>query len=602
MNNINENKKTMEILNVIKKQMAEVCNESVKRKLADLEEDINNDFFTIVILGEFKRGKSTFVNALLGAKILPMDVIPTTATINALMWSEEKKTYVVKTDGEIETGESSLQFLNRYIASESFDIDKIKYLKVGYPTEILKNNIVIVDTPGVSDINEHRVQVTYDFIPRADAVIFLLDATSPLKRTEKEFIDEHLIKLGIDRVLFIANKFDNIDEEDEEEVIEDIEKRLKNSFKKNNQQNAFKELIIVPMSSNMALEGVILDDENLMKKSGIVEVKEWIQKVVEDGSMGVEKLQRYSKRTTDIIEAIEREINNKINLHKTDIDDLRKTLVNIDGMIVEESKRKEKIYAYIENEEQNILAMVKKSLNFFQLNLKEEINEAIDNYKGLDFKDYVERHIPSVIKKNMNRWVSTYYTSIDKLLEKLEKEISVGLANYFKTRVTIQSNAAIEVTCDRENNYLINIEAEDISNVTTKAGFISAGVAGVMMLIGGPILMPFISMAAFPALQKKMLESKLNDAKISVKPEINQALNECVSRLGFEIVDNIANRIENIKQSTECTYNQLFNSVRNQIQLEIDKRQEYKNSINEKVDYLEDRLVLLNELKNKCYK
>lgn len=83
----------------------------------------------------------------------------------------------------------------------------------------------------------------------------------------------------------------------------------------------------------------------------------------------------------------------------------------------------------------NILAMVKKSLNFFQLNLKEEINEAIDNYKGLDFKDYVERHIPSVIKKNMNRWVSTYYTFIDKLLEKLEKEISVGLANYFKTRV-----------------------------------------------------------------------------------------------------------------------------------------------------------------------
>lgn len=135
-----------------------------------------------------------------------------------------------------------MQFLNRYIASESFDIDKIKYLKVGYPTEILKNNIVIVDTPGVSDINEHRVQVTYDFIPRADAVIFLLDATSPLKRTEKEFIDEHLIKLGIDRVLFIANKFDNIDEEDEEEVIEDIEKRLKNSFKKNNQQTHLKNL------------------------------------------------------------------------------------------------------------------------------------------------------------------------------------------------------------------------------------------------------------------------------------------------------------------------------------------------------------------------
>ena len=578
--------------------MTELSNQSIIRKLTDLEEDIDNDFFTIVILGEFKRGKSTFVNALLGENILPTDVIPTTATINSLIWSEEKKTYVVKTNGKVEVGESSLQFLNKYVASEDFDVDKIKYLKVGYPAEILKNNIVIVDTPGVSDINEHRVQVTYDFIPRADAVIFLLDATSPLKRTEKEFIDEHLIKLGIDRVLFIANKFDNIDEEDEEEVIEDIEKRLRNSFKKNDQQNVFKELSLVPMSSKMALEGAIINDQELIIKSGMAEVKDKILDVVEKGSIAEEKLQRYKKRAVNIIEAIEREINNKIKLYKTDIDDLRKTLENMDAMIVQESNRKENIYDYIKNEEQSIFAMVKKSLNFFQVNLKEEINESIDNYKGLDFKEYVERHISSVIKKSMNRWVSTYYVAIDKLLEKLEKEISLGLANYFKTRVVIQSNTVTEVQCNSPINYLINIEADDISNVTTKAGLISAGAAGIMTLIGGPILLPFISMAAFPILQRKMLESKLNDAKISVKPEINDALNECVSRLAFEVGNNIANRIENIKQSTEDTYNQLFNSVRNQIQLEIDRRQEFKNSINEKVDYLENKLTTLNELKN----
>lgn len=598
MDNVSQKIKISESLNVIKKQMTELSNQSIIRKLTDLEEDIDNDFFTIVILGEFKRGKSTFVNALLGENILPTDVIPTTATINSLMWSEEKKTYVVKTNGKVEAGESSLQFLNKYVASEDFDVDKIKYLKVGYPAEILKNNIVIVDTPGVSDINEHRVQVTYDFIPRADAVIFLLDATSPLKRTEKEFIDEHLIKLGIDRVLFIANKFDNIDEEDEEEVIEDIEKRLRNSFKKNDQQNVFKELSLVPMSSKMALEGVRMNDQELIIKSGMAEVKDKILDVVEKGSMAEEKLQRYKKRAVNIIEAIEREINNKIKLYKTDIDDLRKTLENMDAMIVQESNRKENIYDYIENEEQSIFAMVKKSLNFFQVNLKEEINESIDNYKGLDFKEYVERHISSVIKKSMNRWVSTYYVAIDKLLEKLEKEISLGLANYFKTRVVIQSNTVTEVQCNSPINYLINIEAEDISNVTTKAGLISAGAAGIMTLIGGPILLPFISMAAFPILQRKMLESKLNDAKISVKPEINDALNECVSRLAFEVGNNIANRIENIKQSTEDTYNQLFNSARNQIQLEIDRRQEFKNSINEKVDYLENKLTTLNELKN----
>ena len=56
--------------------------------------------------------------------------------------------------------------------------------------ELLDKNITLVDTPGVSDINEQRCEVTYGFVPKANAVIFLLDAVAPLKATEKEFIEE----------------------------------------------------------------------------------------------------------------------------------------------------------------------------------------------------------------------------------------------------------------------------------------------------------------------------------------------------------------------------------------------------------------------------
>ena len=68
---------------MIEEQFIEHCNPSIMNKLNDLKEDLNNDFFTIIVLGEFKRGKSTFVNALLGTKLLPVDVIPTTATISS---------------------------------------------------------------------------------------------------------------------------------------------------------------------------------------------------------------------------------------------------------------------------------------------------------------------------------------------------------------------------------------------------------------------------------------------------------------------------------------------------------------------------------------
>ena len=324
--------------------------------------------------------------------------------------------------------------------------------------------------------------------------------------------------------------------------------------------------------------------------------KEHLLRMVQEGSMADGKIQRYKSRMLDIIEAIERGINNDIELRRIDRDGLKKLLANIEGMLEEEGSRKVKISTYIETEGQNIQAMVKKSLNYFRNNLKEEVNELIDNYKGTDFKHYVEMTIQSLIKKRMNSWVSTYYISIDKLLEKLEREISIGLANYFKTKLVMQSNTVNKIEFTRENN-MIAIEAEDISNVTTKAGLISAGIAGLTMMIGGPILMPFISMAAYPVIQKKMLENKLNDAKINVKPEINEALNACVSNLEHELSGNISKRIENIKQMTEYTYDQLFASVRNAIQLEIDKRKNQRDDIGGQVLYLEEKLKTLNELK-----
>ena len=66
--------------------------------LKELQEDMDNDFFTVVVLGEFKRGKSTFINAVLQTELLPVDVLPETATINALMYSEKPTVQVVMND------------------------------------------------------------------------------------------------------------------------------------------------------------------------------------------------------------------------------------------------------------------------------------------------------------------------------------------------------------------------------------------------------------------------------------------------------------------------------------------------------------------------
>ena len=151
------------IINDTKKIDAIQRDELSNRSLYSLQRDIDNNFFTVVVLGEFKRGKSTFVNALLGTPLLPMNILPETATINAIMYSENPQLSVVYMDGRQEAGEPTYEFLQNFSAQKNNEerLNKIKYIKIGYPLDILKNRIVLVDTPGVSDLNQQRCDITY---------------------------------------------------------------------------------------------------------------------------------------------------------------------------------------------------------------------------------------------------------------------------------------------------------------------------------------------------------------------------------------------------------------------------------------------------------
>ena len=88
-------------------------------ELNSLMSDIHRDFYTVVVLGEFKRGKSTFINAILGEPLLPMDVLPETAVISAIMYDDEPCIGVVHSDGTATEGEVSREYLQRFSAQSA---------------------------------------------------------------------------------------------------------------------------------------------------------------------------------------------------------------------------------------------------------------------------------------------------------------------------------------------------------------------------------------------------------------------------------------------------------------------------------------------------
>ena len=109
-----EKQEIVRILNELAGNSGLRKHERIFQGLLDLQRDMAGDFYTVVVLGEFKRGKSTLVNALLGTSLLPMNVLPETATINAIMYEEKPRLCVVQRDGTQVQGEVSREFLQQY--------------------------------------------------------------------------------------------------------------------------------------------------------------------------------------------------------------------------------------------------------------------------------------------------------------------------------------------------------------------------------------------------------------------------------------------------------------------------------------------------------
>jgi small GTP-binding protein len=141
-----------------------------------------DELFLLVIVGEFNAGKSAFINALAGSRIVEEGVTPTTAQINVLRYGE-----VV----ERQVREASLHVITA-------------------PVELLRD-IHIVDTPGTNAIIREHERITADFVPRSDLVLFVTSADRPFTETERAFLEQ--VRGWGKKVVIVINKIDILEDE-----------------------------------------------------------------------------------------------------------------------------------------------------------------------------------------------------------------------------------------------------------------------------------------------------------------------------------------------------------------------------------------------------
>lgn len=195
--------------------------ERVERELCD---KLLGGRFHLVVMGEFNHGKSTFVNALLGASVLPTGVTPTTAAIHHLVYSERARAAARLQSGEV--AELPPSDVARYAVGGDSAAAPLRYLEVGVAADLLRDGVVLVDTPGVNDLSLTRAEITCDYVPRADAVLFVLDAGQPVKESERVFLEQQLLARSRDKIVFVVAKADIWSDAERAEALAWIEQRL----------------------------------------------------------------------------------------------------------------------------------------------------------------------------------------------------------------------------------------------------------------------------------------------------------------------------------------------------------------------------------------
>jgi small GTP-binding protein len=194
----------------------------------DLEEGrrrLEEQRVNLVVLGEFKRGKSTLVNALVESDVVPTGVLPLTAAVTVVRHGEKPRLVVAFADGgrqEVALGRIA-DFATE--TGNSHNRRRVRVLTVELPASLLAHGVQLVDTPGIGSVHAHNTETALGFLAQVDAALFTLAADQPLSGAEEQLVREAAER--VPRIFFALNKIDHLTPSEREETVEFVRGRLR---------------------------------------------------------------------------------------------------------------------------------------------------------------------------------------------------------------------------------------------------------------------------------------------------------------------------------------------------------------------------------------
>jgi GTP-binding protein EngB required for normal cell division len=221
-------RRKLELAELIRSTMtvaAERRDEERQRSGRELLARLADDRFELAVVGQFSRGKSTLMNALLGGAYLPTGTLPMTSVITSVRYGSRPRVFVHRAGGGLPI-ETSLADLDRFVAQSSVEREtlRVESVDVEVPAELLRLGFSFVDTPGIGSAIRANTATTTRFLPHADAVIFVTSVDAALSEPELAFLAQ--VRRYVEKLFVVVNKADLVSVEEAQQVVEWVQRQL----------------------------------------------------------------------------------------------------------------------------------------------------------------------------------------------------------------------------------------------------------------------------------------------------------------------------------------------------------------------------------------
>ena len=474
--------------------------------------------FHLVILGEFNHGKSTFVNAMLGQDVLPTGITPTTASINHVVYAANPTARVVLSSGEskyLDPGQ-----LKEWVTVAGGHASEVAFVELGYPSDLLHNNVVLVDTPGVNDLNEQRAEVTYGYVPRADAVVFLLDAGQALKDSEREFLRSRVLEAARDRLIFVLGKVDLLSADERSAVLDYVQGGLAK---------------ITPDPVVFALSAKTRD--------GMPELMQYLERFLarDRASVILDNAAADAARTASYLE---NNLGVRMRAYDLDMGQLEQRIAAVREQLDASKRKLDDLHVRIDADAASIKNQIALDLEAFAKTFVQVLPSQIDAVDADDVKKY----LPAFIEDKFKEWAEVEGAKLAAMLEHLAEEvIAITNENVAAAAATLAerlgpNDTQVEITVD-SFKYDVGIYAVGALGTTVML-FVNA-LAGGLLTLAAPILAIVLKSKVAGDIRmqaKEKVPGAILNAAEAMRPHFDKCIDDFARRLS-EFVTNAGNTL-----------------------------------------------------------